>query len=106
MHVQGPFKPTEMKHWVIATPVMMSLKVYCTETNVPDEWALTGDAAKFMAVPLSDLLMAARDGADAPVWSYDEVKEHMVVSGHKAQVAAHENPQPKGVKALCTRALV
>jgi hypothetical protein len=82
-----------MKHWIIATPVMMGLKVYCTEANVPDTWALTGDAAKFMAVPLSDLLMAARDDVEAPVWSYDEVREHMVVSGHKAQVSAHESQQ-------------
>lgn len=76
---------------------MMSLKVYCTETDVPDEWSVTPDAAKFMAVPLSDLLMAAREDAEAPVWSYDEVREHMVVSGHKAQVLAHEQ---QGVRAL------
>ena len=87
-----------MKHWIIATPVMMSLKFYCTETDVPDDWALTGDAAKFMAAPLSDLLMAARDGSEPPVWSYDEVKEHMVVSGHKAKVSAHEL-QRQGVRA-------
>lgn len=80
-----------MKHWVIATPVMMKLKVYCTAADVPDEWALNVDVGTFVCAPLNELLTAAADNVATPVWDYADVKEQMINAGNKALVTAHEN---------------